>query len=376
MSMSVPPADYDLLGGHFDLTSEFKPGPPPYLPEPLLPGYKLKHHMPHLRAFDSELPHSAGPEDAMLPGFDLAESIWSQGSDLTLDDLALESDSASIRTRSSASTHWSAVPPTPSTSHHSELPPAPEPAPTPAPASAPGFAAAPEPAPLRVETPAQRPESTEPESPAPPYSRDPLEFDPTLLASLDPQLRFHPFDALEDLCWASFFEPSPLGASAQPPRPRSASLSLHHPSTPSASLAAQSSLSDTSMASIPAPPVPALPRLHPTYATSKPLPDIPPPSPQPLMERTQRERRSPPHPPVVMTFESFNPLRDPSFPTAPPSDPVQFFPIQASLRTRSKSVGGTKPARIKNFSPYPIGFDHHHRLPSYDTPLTSSPPPH
>lgn len=42
MSMSVPPADYDLLGGHFDLTSGFKPEPPPYLPEPLLPGYKLK----------------------------------------------------------------------------------------------------------------------------------------------------------------------------------------------------------------------------------------------------------------------------------------------------------------------------------------------
>lgn len=270
----------------------------------------------------------------VLPGFDLAESIWSQGSDLTLDDLALESDSASSPTRSSASTRWSAEPSTPSISHHSELPPAL--------ASAPEVAAAPQPAPLRVETSRQTLKSTEPDSPAPAYSRDPLEFDPVLLASLDPQLRLRPFDAFEDLCYASFNGLSPPEVSTQPPRPRSASLSLHRPSTPSASFTAQSSLSDTSMESIPALPPP---QLLPTYSVSKPLPAIPPPSPQSSREPTRRERRSPPHPPVVMTFESFAPLMDASFPTAPPTDAVQFFPMRAPLRTRSKSVGGTRTVR-------------------------------
>jgi hypothetical protein len=42
MSMSVPLANYDLLGGDFDLTSEFKPAPPPYLPKSALPEYKFK----------------------------------------------------------------------------------------------------------------------------------------------------------------------------------------------------------------------------------------------------------------------------------------------------------------------------------------------
>jgi hypothetical protein len=37
ITMSVPSADYDFLEPHFDLTTEFKPGPPPYLP----PGYKF-----------------------------------------------------------------------------------------------------------------------------------------------------------------------------------------------------------------------------------------------------------------------------------------------------------------------------------------------
>src|SRR6266702_1596613 len=63
------------------------------------------------------------PRSAGLRGFDLAESIWSQESDLTLDDLALESDSASGRSRSSVSSRWSAAQLTPSTSPHLQLPP-------------------------------------------------------------------------------------------------------------------------------------------------------------------------------------------------------------------------------------------------------------
>ncbi|KAH9975544.1 hypothetical protein BGW80DRAFT_1297760 [Lactifluus volemus] len=227
----------------------------------------------------NELSPSGHPEDAILPGFDLAESIWSQDSDLTLDDVALESDSDSSQTRSSASAHWSTALATPPISRPLRLPPPLEPA-APAPAFTPSPVPTPEPSPLLVDTPAPKPVSKEPESPAPAYSRNPLEFDPALLASLDSQLLLNPFDAFEDLCWAC--------------------------------------LSDD-------------------------LPSIP---------RTQLPRRqilpSPYSPsPVVMTFESYRPLGSSSFsPVSPNDTAVQFFPVRAATRARSKSVGGTRVRRL------------------------------
>jgi hypothetical protein len=87
MSPSVRPTPYDLLGDHFDLSSELKHEAPPYLPK-APPTYKLKpvrspeplllplisplimdppsQHRPHghqLRAINGELSPSAGPED-------------------------------------------------------------------------------------------------------------------------------------------------------------------------------------------------------------------------------------------------------------------------------------------------------------------------
>ncbi|KAI9465143.1 hypothetical protein BJY52DRAFT_1245311 [Lactarius psammicola] len=299
--------------------------------------------MPHGRrplTFDSEHTFGAGPDDTSLRGFDLAESIWSQDSDLTLDDLALESDSASGRSRSSTSSRWSAAPLTPSTSPHLQLPPTREPAP-----------ALPEPAPIPVHRPATSP-ATEPvpelpDSPAPAYSRDPLEFDPALLASLDPQLRSHPFEAFEDACWACFLD-SPPAPGPQSFRSRNSSLTHLHPSTARPSLTAHTSLSDLSMATLvpslpplaPPPPPPAPP---PAYPTSKPLPNLPPPSPRSSAGHTQHSL--PPRPPVVMSFESFVTLDDTPLPTAPPGETVHFYPLRAPVRPRSKSVGGTKTAR-------------------------------
>ncbi len=58
--------------------------------------------------------------------------------------------------------------------------------------------------PLSVQIPAQQvaPAPDEPGSPAPAYSRDPTEFDPALLASLDTQLRLNPFEAGAPQCRA------------------------------------------------------------------------------------------------------------------------------------------------------------------------------
>jgi hypothetical protein len=275
----------------------------------------------------------------VLPGFELAESIWSQDSDLTLDDLALESDSVSSQTRSTASsTRWSAAPPTPSTSRHLRLTPPLEPVSAPAPEPAIQPAPTPVPTPLRVETPVQAPASKEPESPAPAYSRDPLEFDPALLASLDPQLRFHPFEAFEDLCWACCADvPHPFARTRRSRLPN-ASSSQPPLSTQLVSLTVHSSLSDTSTTTVlprdnPTPPVPSL-----AYAETKPLPDIPPPSPLPSVKRTQRERGAPPYLPVVVTSESFTLLGDASLPPAP-NDTVHFFPVRAPSHSRSKSTG-------------------------------------
>ncbi|KAH9042748.1 hypothetical protein EDB85DRAFT_2139288 [Lactarius pseudohatsudake] len=339
--MSAPKADYYLLGEDFGLSSPIKQEAPPYLPDPLLPAYNLKPPMPHGRRlpFDgSEHTFGAGPDDTSLRGFDLAESIWSQDSDLTLDDLALESDSASGRS-SSASSRWSAAPLTPSTPPHRQLPPTREPAPPP-----------PESSPMQVHLPATPP-ATEPEpelpdSPAPAYSRDPLEFDPALLASLDPQLLSHPFEAFEDACWASLPD-EPPAPGPHSFRSRNSSLTqLLHPSRAQVSLTAHTSFSDLSMATlVPSlPPLPPPPPPPPAYPTSKPLPNLPPPSPRSSAGQTQ-QHDLPPRTPVVMSFESFVSLDDTPFSAAPPGETVHFVPLRAPVRPRSKSVGGTKTAR-------------------------------
>ena len=274
----------------------------------------------------------------VLPGFDLAESIWSQDSDLTLDDVALESDSDSSQTHSSASARWSAAPATPPISRPLGLPPPPEPAPAPTP----------EPAPLLVDTPAPKPVSDEPESPAPAYSRDPLEFDPALLASLDPQLRLSPFEAFEDLCWACLSDLPPIPR-AQLPRRRSPSLPHSQLPAPRRSLTSDSSHSDTSMATMIVPHDPELSLQPPAYPGSKPLPELPtPPPPLPSVGQTQPELGLFPHSPspVVMTFEPFHPLGSSSFSPVSPNDTVQFFPMRAASRARSKSVGGTRVRRL------------------------------
>lgn len=271
------------------------------------------------------------PPSAGSRGLDLAESIWSQDSDLTLDDLALESDSASGRSRSSTSSRWSAAPLTPSTPHL-QLAPTRGSAPSP-----------PEPAPVPVHRPATPP-TTEPvpevPEPAPAYTRDPLEFDPALLASFDPQLRSRPFEAFEDACWACFPDslpdPGPLSF-----RSRNSSRTQLHPSTARPSFTAHTSFSDLSMTTL-VPPLPPLlpPPPPPAYPTSKPLPNLPPPSPR----SSAGHGGFPPRTPVVMSFESFVTLDDP-YPTSPPGETVQFFPLRAPVRPRSKSVGGTKTVR-------------------------------
>lgn len=281
-----------------------------------------------------------------LSGFDLAESIWSGDSDLTLEDLPLDSDSVS---HSSASSHWSAPPLTPpATSRH--LPPV-EPAL--------------EPRPLSVQIPAQEEvKPDEPASPAPAYSRDPLEFDPALLASLDSQLRLRPFEAFEDLCWASFpasFPDSAPTEAAHRLPPPSVSLSRHHPSASSTNFTVHSMYSESSMATMlapppppsPPPPLPPFPPSHPppAYPSSKPLPTLPPPS--PLRSTAEQhtlpffaisapqnplEASAPAEPSAVLNYND-----DPPIPAAATSgNTVQFFPLRPQMRPRSKSVGGTR----------------------------------
>ncbi|KAF8483642.1 hypothetical protein DFH94DRAFT_723176 [Russula ochroleuca] len=343
-------AGYDLQGGQFDLSHEFEQEAPPYLPKAPPPTYSStfrpcfpplamdppSQHVPH----DHHLPTSggglspgAGPRDARLSGFDLAESIWSQNSDLTLDDLALSFDSTSSQSRSSMSSHWSAPPLTPSTSRHLDLQPPLEPVS------------------LSVETQVQETEPEEPESPAPAYSRDALEFDPALLASLDTQLRLHPFEAFEDVCWASFYDSAPTEV---PPssQSQSSSLSCNLPSMSCTSLTADSAFSDSSTTIMFAPPMPYLsPPLSPpspsqpppAYPTSKPLPSLPPSSPIRLTaEHTQSSLSR--NPQVVITFKS--PIaRIDNSPPVTPVETVQFFPLRPQARPRSKSGSGTKPVQ-------------------------------
>jgi hypothetical protein len=70
----------------------------------------------------------------------------------------------------------------------------------------------PVPAPVRSPT---TPSATEPvpDSLVPAYLRNPLEFDPNLLASLNAQLRSCPFEAFED-AWACFPDLPPVTHSA------------------------------------------------------------------------------------------------------------------------------------------------------------------
>ncbi|KAI0002403.1 hypothetical protein BJV74DRAFT_815613 [Russula compacta] len=344
MSLSVRPTGYDLLG-HFDITNELTQVAPPYLPKDPHT-YKFNPHEPHghrLRAFDGELPPDASPDHARLSGFDLAESIWSQESDLTLDDLALDSDTGSGK--SSTSSHWSAPPLTPSTSRHLELQPPPESAANPL-----------ESTPFAVATTTQEAEVEEPDSPAPAYFRDPLEPDPALLASLDPQLRLRPFEAFEDMCWACFSDSAPAEV-ARSLHPRSVSPSLNLPaSTSCSSFTIHSTFSEASMATVHASPLPPFSPIRPpspsapppAYPASKPLPSLPPHPPSSFRrpaEHTQLRPSLPPSSPVVMAFKS--PLADLSSPTVPSSDSVHFFPVPApvQVRPRSKSVGGTRTVR-------------------------------
>jgi len=338
--MSLRPTGYDLLDGDFDLSSDIKQEAPPYVPT-APPTYKLKAHVPRalrLRPIDDEHSPGIGPNDARLSGFDLAESIWSRDSDLTLDDLALHSDSASTQSRSSTSSHWSAPPQTPSTSRHLELQPPPTPAP------------------LAVDAQAEEPLPEEPGSPAPAYSRDPLEFDPALLASLDPQLRSCPFEAFEDIYWSCFPDSAPadVAPSLSLP-PRSASLSRHHQATSSTSFTDHSTFSDSSTATMLAPTVPPLPpSLHslppPAYVASKPLPSIPPPSPIRLRPEQAQPSLPQQNPPWIAAYKSPLIEIDDSSPfaaaAATSGDTVKFLPLRAEVRPRSKSVGGgTKTVR-------------------------------
>ena len=377
--MSTPSAHYYLLGGHFDLSSQIKQEAPPYIPDPLLPAYNLKAvshtcplslsppsplisltaNFPSSRCLTSALrqrsipstlsePARATPvctfitahcqngmlmhhhlHPAGLRGFDLAESIWSQDSDLTLDDLALESDSVSGRSHSSTSSRWSAAPLTPITSLHRQLPPTQEPATPSEPIPIPGHSTA-------TATP-QDAESAAglPESPAPAYSLDPLEFDPALLASLDPQLLSRPFEAFEDALWACFPD-SPLAHDPYTFRSLNASVSQLPTPTAQASFTAHASFSEASMAALVSPGY-SLPPPPPAYPTSKPLPNLPPPSPRSSVGHIQL-------PQTPMSFESFVTVEAP-YPTSPPGETVQFFPLRAPVRARSKSVGGTKPVR-------------------------------
>jgi hypothetical protein len=227
------------------------------------------------------------------------------------------------------SSHWSAPPLTPPTSRHSDLHPPLEPVALPS------------------GTPMQKSEPEEPDSPAPAYSRDPLEFDPAILASLDSQLRLRPFEAFEDMCWASFSDPAPVEV-ALSSQSQTVTLTLdRHPSMSCISFAADSAFSDTSTTTMLAPhlpypppsPPPSPSQPPPAYLASKPLPTIPPPSPI----RSVAEHTPHSSPPVVMTFKS--PIvsfeNSPILPTTP-VETVQLIPLRPQTRPRSKSVGGPK----------------------------------
>ncbi|KAF8504590.1 hypothetical protein F5888DRAFT_766245 [Russula emetica] len=255
-SRTMSAAAYDLRG-HF----EFEQEAPPYVPNAPPPIYKPKSCVPHDHHLSTV---GAGPDDARLSGFDLAESIWSQDSDLTLDDLALSFDSTS--SRSSMSSHWSAPPLTPPTSRHLDLHPQLEPVALP------------------TETPVQESEPEEPDSPAPAYSRDPLEFDPAILASLDSQLRLRPLEAFEDMCWACFSDAAPVQVAHSSQSQTVVTLSLNNSSMSCISFTADSAFSDTSTTTMLAPyhppsPPPSPSQPPPAYLASKPLPSIPPSSP-------------------------------------------------------------------------------------------------
>lgn len=256
-----------------------------------------------------------------LSGFDLAESIWSGDSDLTLDDLALSFDSTS--SRSSMSSHWSAPLLTPSTSRHLDLHSTP------------------------AETSEQQFEPEEPDSPAPAYSRDPLEFDPAILASLDPQLRLRPFEAFEDMCLAfCFSDPAPVEV-APSSQSQTITFSLNHSSMSSCiSFTADSAFSDTSTTTMLAPhlafpppsPPPSPSQPPPAYLASKPLPTIPPPSPIRLTAEHTQHR-----PPVVMTFKpSIVSIESSPILPGSPIETVQLIPLRPQTRPRTKSVGGPK----------------------------------
>ena len=256
-----------------------------------------------------------------LSGFDLAESIWSRDSDLTLDDLALSFDSTS--SRSSMSSHWSAPPLTPPTSRHLDLHPPSE--------SVPSSAG----------NPVQESEPEEPDSPVPAYSRDALEFDPAILASLDSQLRLRPFEAFEDMCWAAcFLDPAPVQV-AHSSQSHTVTLSLNHSSTSCISFSADSAFSDTSTTTMlpypPPSPHPSQP--PPAYPSSKPLPTIPPPSPI----QSSMSDHTPHSPSVIVSFKS--PIvsieNSPIIP-ATPVESVQLIPLRPQTRPRSKSIGGPK----------------------------------
>lgn len=246
---------------------------------------------------------------------------------MTLDDLALSFDSTS--SRSSMSSHWSAPPLTPPTSRHLNLHPPLDSAAVP------------------NETPVQESEPEEPDSPAPAYSRDPLEFDPAILASLDSQLRLRPFEAFEDMWYACFSDSAPVEVALSSPPP-TVTMSLNHQSSMSCmSFTADSAFSDTSTTTMlpPAmpyphdspPPSPSHP--PPAYLASKPLPTIPPSSPirPPMTEHIQRS------PSVVMSFKS--PIVSiENLPVVPatPVESLQLVPLRPQIRPRSKSVGGPK----------------------------------
>lgn len=250
---------------------------------------------------------------------------------MTLEDLPLDSDTAS---HSSASSHWSAPPLTPpTTSRH--LPP---------------VGPAREATPLSVQIPAQEEvKPDEPASPAPAYSRDPLEFDPALLASLESQLRLRPFEAFEDMCWSSFPDPAPAeAAAAHSLPPRSATLSRHHPSASCTNFTVHSTYSESSMATMLAPPLPPLPPSHPppAYPSSKPLPTLPPPSPlRSTAEHTLLlPTTSTPHVPLEVPIAEPSAILNDDLPILPATSgtTVQFFPLRPPMRPRSKSVGGTR----------------------------------
>jgi len=218
------------------------------------------------------------------------------------------------------SSHWSAPPLTPPTSRHLDL------------------HSTLDPAPSSAETP------EEPDSPAPAYSRNPLEFDPAILASLDSQLRLHPFEAFEDMFRACFSDPAPVQV-ALSSQSHTVTLSLNHSSMSCLSFTADSAFSDTSTTTMlaqplsypPPSPPPSPSHPPPAYPSSKPLPTIPPPSPiRPMVGHT-------PHsPPVVMTFKSPIVSIDSPILPATPIETVQLIPLRPPTRPRSKSVGGPK----------------------------------